>query len=87
LKVEGFVRESKNGALLNLRVSPGARSTSLEGTYGDAALKIRIASLPTGGRANAEIEGFLAGLFGVVPSSVEIVRQGQGRPLSRSGAA
>ena len=77
--VEGLARESKNGALLNLRVSPRARNTSLDGMYGDSALKIRISSPPTDGRANAEIEGFLAGLFGVAPSSVEIVRGVSGR--------
>jgi len=85
--VEGPVRRSKNGALLNLKVSPRARNTSLEGMHGDDALKLRVAPPPADGRANAEIEKFLAEVFEVPLSSVEVVR---GRPAetrpSSSGA-
>ena len=51
----------------------------LHGTYGDAARKVRIAAPPTGGRANAEIEEFMAGLFGIAPSSIEIVQGTSGK--------
>jgi uncharacterized protein (TIGR00251 family) len=77
--VEGPVRGSKNGALLNLKVSPRAKSTSLEGMHGDDALKLRVAAPPVDGRANAEIEKFLAGVFEVSASSVEVVRGASGR--------
>jgi uncharacterized protein (TIGR00251 family) len=77
--VEGLVREGKNGALLNLRVSPRSTSTALDGTYGGSALKIRVAAPPSDGRANAALEKFLAGLFGVASSSVEVVRGASGR--------
>jgi len=77
--VEGPVRASKNGVLLNLKVSPRARSTSLEGMHGDDALRLRVAAPPTDGRANAEIEKFLAEIFGVSASSIEVVRGASGR--------
>ena len=76
---EGPVRGSKNGALLNLKVSPRARSTSLEGMHGDDALKLRVAAPPVDGRANDEIEKFLAEVFEVSLSSVEVVRGASGR--------
>lgn len=77
--VEGLVRESKSRVLLNLRVSPRARNTSLDGTYGEGALKIRIVAPPVDGRANAELEDFLAELFGVAASSIEVVRGASGK--------
>jgi len=76
---EGCVRESKDGALLNVRVSPRVRNTSLE--WGIR----RLGAQGSGGRsayrrgANAELEGFLAGIFGVAASSVEVVRGAPGR--------
>ncbi len=71
---EDFVRESKDGVLLNLRVSPQARNTSLDGLYGGSALKVRISAPPTDGRANAELKDFLAGIFDVAPSKFEVVK-------------
>ncbi len=71
---EDFVRESKDGVLLNLRVSPWARNTSLDGLYGGSALKVRISAPPTAGRAKAELKGLLAGVFDVAPSRFEVVK-------------
>jgi uncharacterized protein (TIGR00251 family) len=56
---KGFFTPTKDGILLNLRVSPGAKRTSIEGPYG-AALKLKVAAPPVGGKANAEVERFLA---------------------------
>lgn len=61
-----------DGALLRLRVSPNAKQTGLRGAYGDAALKLRVAAPPAGGKANAEIERYVARLTGA--SGVRIVR-------------
>ena len=74
-----FLGPSKDGTLLDLRVSPGARSTSIEWLYGERAVKLRVAAPLTGGRANAEAEEFLARLLGVRRSEVAVVRGASSR--------
>jgi uncharacterized protein YggU (UPF0235/DUF167 family) len=46
----GFITSTKDGLLLNLRVSPGAKHTSIE-----SAIRLRVAALPEDGKANAEL--------------------------------
>ena len=70
----GFVRPSKDGILLNLRVPPGAKTSALGGLYGEGAVKLAVAAPPVDGKANAEVERFLAGLLGVTQSAVAVVR-------------
>lgn len=69
-----LVTPKDDGALVRLRVSLGAKGTELQGSYGDAALKPKVTAPPVDGKANAEVENFLAGLVGVVPSNVRVVR-------------
>ena len=71
---EGFFRPSEGGILLNLRVSPGAKTSCLAGFYGRDALRLKVAAPPVGGKANAEARRFLAERFGVPRSRVEVVR-------------
>ena len=52
---------------------PGASRTELGGLHGDR-LKIRIKAKATEGAANRELLRFLAELFGIAPSTLEIVR-------------
>ena len=66
---------------MNLRVSPGAKRTSIEGPYG-AALKLKVAAPPVDGKANAEAERFLAKVLGVPRSEVAVVRGASGRDKS-----
>ncbi len=75
----GFVVPSPQGTVLNLRVSPGARRTSIEGAYGEDALKLRVAAPPVEGRANAEAERYLARLLGVASSDICVVRGASSR--------
>lgn len=75
----GAVRPVSGGAVLTLRVSPGAKSTGIRGFYGEDALKLSVAAPPAGGRANAEAERYLAALIGVSRSGVEVVRGACGR--------
>jgi uncharacterized protein len=70
----GLLSTAKQGTLLNLRVSPGAKRTSIEGLYGESAVRLRVAAPPTGGSANAEVERFLAELLGVPRSDVAVNR-------------
>ncbi len=69
-----FLTPTEDGTLLNLRVSPGAKRTSIEGPYGGRALRLRIAAPPVDGKANAEVERFLAKLLGVPRSDVAVIR-------------
>ena len=76
---KGFLTPTKDGILLNLRVSPGAKRTSIEGPYGEYALKLRVAAPPVDGRANAEVERFLAQSLGVSRSEVAVIQGSSGR--------
>ena len=69
-----FIVPTDAGVLVRLRVSPGAKSTGLQGTYGEEALGLRGAAPPVGGKASAEAERFLAGLVGAAPSEARVVR-------------
>ena len=60
--------------LVRLRVSPGAKSTGLRGAYGGEALKLGVAAPPVGGKANAEVERFMAGLVSAAPQKARVVR-------------
>lgn len=70
----GLLRDTSKGTILNLRVSPGARSSSVEGLYGEDALRLRVAAPPVDGKANAEVERYLSGLLGLPRSGVTVVR-------------
>ena len=74
-----FVRTAREGTLLNLHVSPGAKSTSVEGLYGEGSIKLKVAAPPVGGKANAEVERFLSKLLGVPRSDVNIIRGASSR--------
>jgi uncharacterized protein (TIGR00251 family) len=65
-------------ARISLRVSPGARRTTVVGRYGDG-WKVRVAAPPEGGRANAELERHLAAVFGVDRRAVRVVAGARGR--------
>jgi uncharacterized protein (TIGR00251 family) len=65
--------------MIKLRVSPGAKCSSIEGAYGEDALRLRVAALPVDGKANAEAERFLAKMLGVPRSEVAVVRGASGR--------
>ena len=59
--------------VLGLHVQPGARRTEVAGVHGDA-LKIRLAAPAVEGKANAELQRFLAAAFGVPRRAVTLVR-------------
>ena len=75
---KGFLTPTKDGTLLNLRGSPGAQYTSFAGTYGEDAIKLRIAAPPVEGRANAEAVRYVAELLDVT-SDVSVVGGASGR--------
>jgi len=61
-----------DGIVLNLHIQPRASKNELCGVQGDA-LKIRLTSPPVDGAANKLCREFLADLFHVPKSAVEIV--------------
>lgn len=69
-----FIRPAKDGVYVKLRVSPGAKSTEIKGLYGEKALKLSVSAPPTEGKANAEVERFLAGILGVPKGDVSVTR-------------
>jgi uncharacterized protein len=75
----GPVVPKGDDALVRLRVAPNAKTTGLQGPYGDTALKLRVAAPPVDGKANAEVERFVAERMGAAPSRVRVVRGLSGR--------
>jgi hypothetical protein len=61
-----------DGIVLNLHIQPRASRNEVCGIQGDA-LKIRLTSPPVDGAANKLCREFLAGLFHVPKSAVEIL--------------
>jgi hypothetical protein len=75
-------RVGADGAItLTIHAQPGAKKTEVAGVHG-AALKIRLAAPPVEGRANAELQRFLADAFGVPLRNVTLVRGETGRRKS-----
>lgn len=68
-----------DGAItLTIHAQPGAKRTEVAGAHG-GALKIRIASPPVEGKANAALCSFLAEAFGVPRRNVTLLRGGSAR--------
>lgn len=66
------ITEKDGRITFEVRVVPRAARTELAGEIGNA-VKIRVASPPVDGAANAELIKFLAKMLGVAKSGVEIV--------------
>ncbi len=64
--------EKDGGLTFNVRVVPRASKSEIVGEH-DGALKIRLASSPVNGAANAELIKILAKKFDVAKSEVEII--------------
>jgi len=63
---------NQDGIVLNLHIQPRASKSEVCGVQGDA-LKIRLTSPPVDGAANKLCREFLAELFHVPKSAVEII--------------
>jgi uncharacterized protein (TIGR00251 family) len=61
------------GTIVKLRVSPRARRSEARGLYGEGGIQPSIAAPPVDGKANAEVERFLADLLGVARGRVSLV--------------
>lgn len=74
----GDEADGAGSIVLNVRVQPGAGRAAVTGRYGDA-LALRVAAPPVDGRANTAVVDFVAELFGVPASRVELVSGARGR--------
>jgi uncharacterized protein (TIGR00251 family) len=69
---------SASAARLQVKVVPGASRTEVVGRLG-AALKVRVAAPPEGGKANREVVALLAAKVGLPVAAVSVV-SGQSSP-------
>ena len=63
----------QQAARLAVSVQPGASTEGVVG-FDDGVLRVRVKAPPIEGRANAALLKLLAGILGVPPSSITIVR-------------
>ena len=64
--------------ILDLYVQPKASRSRIVGLH-DKAIKLAVSSPPVDGRANKEVTAFMAKLFKLPKSSIEIISGHQGR--------
>ena len=57
--------------VVHVHVQPGAGRSAVVGRHG-TSLKVRVAAVPEGGRANEACVSLLADTFGVKPAAVEV---------------
>ncbi|GAB4253244.1 MAG: hypothetical protein Kow00129_14220 [Thermoleophilia bacterium] len=65
------LRRTGEGLLVGLRVSPAAKKTRFQGSYGER-LKVQIASAPENDKANRELERVFADWLRVPPDYVSL---------------
>ncbi len=63
---------SDDAVVLAVHLQPGSGRSAVVGRHG-AALKMRVAAAPEGGRANQAATALLAETFGASPSDIELV--------------
>ena len=72
------IREERDSVTFRVRVQPRASGNRLAGVV-NGAVKVRLTAPPVDGEANDACLKFLAGLFGVPASAVEMVSGRTGR--------
>lgn len=73
-----WYRTGGDGAAIQVHAQPGAKRTEVAGLYG-GCLKVRLASPPVDGKANACLIEFLARRLGVSRSTIRITRGSNSR--------
>lgn len=75
---EPWVRPHPDGAVLRLKVVPGASRDQLAGSYGDR-LRVKVAAPPEKGKANAAVLSLLARRLGL-PARELTITEGETGP-------
>ena len=65
----GYLSETPEGVILNVRAQPRSSRSGIDGLLGDA-VKVRIRCAPVDGKANRELIETLAEAFGLSKSAV-----------------
>ncbi len=73
-----FRSDGDEAVVLHVHVPPGAGRSAVVGRHG-AALKVRVAAVPEGGRANEATAELLAETFGLKRAHVELVNGSSSR--------
>ena len=68
-----WYRVDRDGVTIHVHAQPGAKRTEVAGLHGDC-IKVRLASAPVDGKANACLVEFLAQRLGVKKSLLTITR-------------
>lgn len=68
-----WYQTGRDGLTIQVQAQPGAKRTEVVGLYGDC-IKVRLASPPVDGKANACLIEFLAGRLDVKKSQLSITR-------------
>ncbi len=68
------VRQAKDGVILDLEISPGAKETAVHG-YNPwrKRIEIRLSERAEKGKANAELISFLASIFNINSRYIQII--------------
>ena len=69
-----FLSTTREGTLLDLKVSLGAKPISVGGPYGEDAIRLKVAAPPASRKSNAEVKRFLAELLRVLRSDLAVAR-------------
>ena len=73
------LHDGKKGAALAVRVTPRASRNEIVEVQSDGTVKIHITAPAHEGKANEELIAFLADIFGVPKSRIDIVAGASGR--------
>lgn len=76
--MDSFYRWQNEDLVLTVKVQPKASKDEISGIQ-DGALKIRITAPPVDGKANKHLIGYLAKLFKVPKSAIELLAGETGR--------
>lgn len=68
-----WYHQAHDGLTIHIQAQPGAKRTEVVGLYGDC-IKVRLASPPIDGKANACLIDFLARRLGVKRAQIVIAR-------------
>jgi uncharacterized protein (TIGR00251 family) len=68
-----WFQTGRDGLTLHIHAQPGAKRTEVVGLYGDC-IKVRLASPPVDGKANACLIDFLARRLGIKRGQISIAR-------------
>ena len=71
----GYLTETPEGVVLNVRAQPRSSRSGIDGLLGDA-VKVRVRCAPVDGKANKELVETLADAFGL-PKSAVVFKSGE----------